>query len=234
MLAVVLAMSIQVLMPELAAGSATPRSIAHFVSLATAGASGRFDEVYHVEGPSQGTIEIAQIVPERGFNAGSGKWSFLYLTKSGISSQWIQMGSKSWDCWHKAEVTTWTCSGPGRFHESNGFIQSVEPFLPGLVIGEVTDLNQASQAKPDPVKHIKFFGTESASFGPLRCVKVDATGFGLVTSCLDHRGVLVTQEGGSYWTKISLLKYGSRVPDGAFELKGVSTSSGQTFSGIPS
>ena len=218
---------------EPTAGAAPSRSVSTFVSLARAGASGRFDELYRVEGPGNGIVEIAQEAPQRSFNAGSGRWSFVYKTQAGISSQWIQKGSASWDCWHGAGVTSWTCSGPGRFHQSNGFFLSVEPYIPGLVLGQVTNLIQAGQVKPDPVKSIAFFDSKSAGFGPLRCVKVDAIALGSVTSCLDRQGVLVALQGDSYWTKITLLKYRSGVPTSAFRLKGVSTSSGRNFTTVP-
>ncbi|MGO8862441.1 MAG: hypothetical protein ACLQRH_17010 [Acidimicrobiales bacterium] len=55
-------------------------------------------------------------------------------------------------------------------------------------------------------------------------MKVDET-----TSCLDHAGVMVSQQGGSYWTTITLVRYGSTVPSSAFILKGKSTSSGRKF-----
>ena len=217
-----------------AAGTSSSRSVSAFVALAKSGASGTFDEVYQVEGPNRGTIEIAQLVPQRPFNAGSGRWSFVYQTQTGISSQWIEEGSTSWDCWHFAGVTAWTCSGPGHFELSNGFIGSVEPYIPGLVLGEVTQLQQAGQLKPDPVKSIAFYGSKSTAFGRLRCLRVEATGVGTVTICLDHRGVLVTQRGGSRWRSITLLRYRSGVPNSAFVLKGKSTSSGQNFAAVPS
>jgi hypothetical protein len=216
-----------------AGATVRPPSTSSFVALAKVGASGKFDEVYQVEGPSRGTIEVSQVAPQQAFNAGSGRWSFVFRSATGISTQWIEMGSSSWDCWHKPGVTKWACSGPGHFQLSNGFILSVEPYIPGLILGEMTQLQQSSKIKPDPVKNIAFYSSKSSRFGPLRCVRVNAMGYGRVTSCLDRHGVLVTQQGGSYWSKITLLNYRSGVPGSAFRLKGMSTSSGSNFAVPP-
>jgi hypothetical protein len=212
-----------------AGGAARPQSTPSFVALAKVGASGKFDEAYQVEGPGNGIVEIAQEELQQPFNAGTGQWSFVYQTPTGTSSQWIEKGSSSWDCWHQSGVTTWTCSGPGHFQQSNGFILSVEPYIPGLVLDEMSQLQQSSKIKPDPVKSIGFYSSKSTRFGPLRCERVDAMGYGRVTSCLDRHGVLVTQQGGSYWSKITLLKYRSGIPGSAFRLMGANTSPGSSF-----
>jgi hypothetical protein len=98
----------------------------------------------------------------------------------------------------------------------------------------MANLQHATQVKPDPVRSIAFFGSKSATFGPLRCVKVEAIGIGTAKACLDQRGVLVTEKGSSDWPEITLLKYRSGVNDSAFRLNGTSTSFGHNFAATPS
>ena len=95
----------------------------------------------------------------------------------------------AWDCRRAPTATTWTCSGPGPFEPSNGFFLAVTPFIPGVVLGDVNQLVGGLAAQQ--VKGIRFYRSTSAHFGPLQCMEVDAT-----TSCLDHKGVMVSQQGG--------------------------------------
>jgi hypothetical protein len=87
----------------------------------------------------------------------------VYQAQAGISSQWIEKGSMSWDCWRTADVATWTCSGPGHFEDANGFGLSIEPYIPGVVLGEVEELQQALKIKPSPVKGTSLFGLSRTS-----------------------------------------------------------------------
>lgn len=219
------------------ASAASNGSLSTLGDLALAGVSGSFDEVYQVVGPGgSGTVEVAQKASpgHRPFVTGSGEWSFVYQTNLGISSQWIEKGSMSWDCWHPANVASWKCSGPGHFEDTNGFFLAIEPYIPGMVLDDVEELQQALKTKPSPVKGISLFGSNSTSFGPLRCVKVAAVGLGSpISSCFDGHGILVTQQGGSYLTTITLARYRSTVPRSAFQLKGTSKSSGRNFQTVP-
>jgi hypothetical protein len=196
-----------------------------FVALDRLGESGTFSAVYAVsQGSLAGTVEVAQEASprQRPFTTGPGKWSFLYQSLAGYASQWIERGTRAWDCRRAAGVTAWTCSGPGQFQLSNGFFLAVTPFIPGVVLGDINELTGGLKAHQ--VKGIQFFASMSARFGSLQCMKVDGT-----SSCLDDAGVLVSQQGGSYWTTITLLRRSSAVPSSAFVLKGRSTSSGRKF-----
>lgn len=214
------------------AGAASPPShetINAFVALARLGVSGTFSAVYAVSqgslaGSLAGTVEVAQEASprQRPFTTGPGKWSFLYQSSAGYTLQWIERGPRAWDCRRAAGVTAWTCSGPGQFQPSNGFFLAVTPFIPGVVLGDINELTGGLKAHG--VKGIQFFASMSARFGSLQCMKVDGT-----SSCLDHAGVLVSQQGGSYWTTITLLRRSSAVPSSAFVLNGKSTSSGRKF-----
>ena len=155
----------------------------------------------------------------------------LDLNQSGISSQWIEKGSMSWDCVRRPEETTWSCSGPGHYEEAKGFFLSTEPYIPGVVLSETNEPQRALKTKPSPVKGTSVFESTSATFGPLRCVRVDESTQGSsISTCFDRRGILVTQQGGSCWTAITLVRYRSTVPHSAFQLKGTSRSSGRNFS----
>jgi hypothetical protein len=215
------------------ASAASNGSPSNLSGLALAGVSGSFDEVYQVVGAGgSGTVEVAQKARpgHRPFVTGSGEWSFVYQTHTGFSFQWIEKGSESWNCWRRTDAATWTCSGPGHFEASNGFFLAIQPYIPGVVLDDVEELQQALKTKPSPVKGISLFGSNSTSFGPLRCVKVAAVGLGLpISSCFDVHGILVTQQGGSYWTTVTLARYGSTVLRSAFQLKGTSKSSGRNF-----
>lgn len=219
------------------AGALTGASTSKLASLAKAGVSGSFHEVYRVVGPVNGTVEVTRQAARgrRPYVTGPGKWSFVFRASTGISSQWIEEGSRAWDCWHFSGVVQWTCSGPGTYETANGFILSVEPYIPGVVLTEVEALQEALKTKPTPVKHLSLFGSTSAHFGPLQCLKVEAVGIGNITWCFDRHGVLVTQRGGSssYWTSVTLLEYQSAVPHSAFQLLGPSTSSGPNFTTVP-
>jgi hypothetical protein len=152
-----------------------------------------------------------------------GRWSFFYQSQTGASRQWIERGSQAWDCRRGGGATSWTCSGPGQFEDSNGFALSITPYIPDVVLGDISELTNGLQMHQ--VKGgIQFSTSTSSRFGPLQCMKVFGT-----TSCLDHAGVLVSQQGGSYWTTISLLQRSRSVPAAAFTLKGTSTSSGRSF-----
>jgi hypothetical protein len=220
-----------------AVGATSHESVSTFIAMEKAGVAGSFDEVYQVAvGPSTGTVEVAQEAARgvRPFVTGPGRWSFVFQAQTGISSQWIEKGSTAWDCWHFSGVTTWTCSGPGQFQESNGFALSVEPYIPGLVLTQAQQLQDGLKMRPSPVKQISFFESNSARFGPLRCLKVDALGLSSpFSSCFDHRGILVTEHGDSFWSSTTLLRYRSVVPKSPFQLKGKSESSGHGFVTVP-
>ncbi len=218
-----------------APGQTLPSS---FIALTESAISGSFEEIYSVAGPPRsGTVEVAQDAARgvRPFITGPGMWSFVYQTKSGISSQWIEKGPTVWDCWHFSGVTTWTCSGPGSFRAANGVIESVAPYIPGLVLTELQQLQEGLKAKPPLVKHVSFFDSKSAHFGPLRCLRANAVSVGTVSACFDRHGILVTQHGDlPFWTSITLLRFRSAVPHSAFQLLGPSRSSGSSFTAAPS
>jgi hypothetical protein len=116
----------------------------------------------------------------------------------------------------------WTCSGPGSFEPSNGFFLSIIPYIPGVVLDDISAVTDG--LKMHQVKDVRFLTSTSSRFGPLQCMKAYGT-----TSCLDHAGVLVSQRGGSYWTTVTLLQRRASVPASAFTLEGASTSSGRNF-----
>jgi hypothetical protein len=209
-----------------------------FISEAKRGVSGTFTAVYRLSGPGErGTVRVAQLKAPQPFNSGSGTWAFVYQTPSGISSQWIEKDSTAWDCWSRGDAPPWTCSGPGRFRLSNGFIESVLPYVPSDVLIEVSQLQGALTSEPSHLKQLSLFSSRNSQFGKLSCLKVDATGLGSpVTACLDHNGVLVRAWGelDTPWSSMTLQHYSSRVSQTAFRLEGPSTSSGTNFAGTPS
>lgn len=225
------------LVTTLAINSATASqpetSVASFVALAKHALAGTFTETYRLTGPgpSSGTSELFQQAPSGAFPfpTGHAKWSFLFQSQTGISSQWIEEGSTAWDCWRASTTTTWTCSGPGRFEESNGFFLSIEPYIPGDVIGDINELELGLKEKAPQIKNLTISDSISSRFGPLRCLAVDG-----IVSCFDRSGVLVSQRGGPYWSSITLIRRSSSVPRRAFNLVGMSTSSGEHFTVVPS
>ena len=205
--------------------SSPPQSVDSFLALAARGISGTFSEVYQVtQGPLSGTVDLAQKGPpgQLPLTKGPVRWSFVYQSKAGFSRQWIERGSRAWDCVRPKGVTRWTCSGPGQFEGSNGFLISITPYIPGVVlddIGEVRDGQETHLARG-----VRFSTSTSSRFGLLQCMEVSGS-----TACLDRAGVLVSQQGGSYWTTVTLLQRSASVPASAFTLRGRSTSSGHKF-----
>jgi hypothetical protein len=219
--------------PDAAASSSG--SVSAFIALAKVGASGTFDEEYQLSGPNGGTVEVAQEAARGGhpYITGSGQWSFVFLASSGTSWQWIEKGYSAWDCWHFSGVTTWTCSGPGTFRYVNGFLGSIAPYVPGIVQDEVGQLQEALSTKPPLVHHVIAYTAKSTRFGSLRCVRATAPGYGTVHACVDRHGVLVSQQGGSMWNDIALVRRTSVVRNSSFTSLGASTSSGANFSPVP-
>lgn len=212
------------------ASSAPPSSVATFVAAAHRALLGTFSEVYRLTGASSGIVELSQQAPSgvSPFPDGPGRWSFVYRSPTGISSQWIENGATAWDCWRFPHATSWTCSGPGQWGGSNGFALSVEPFVPGTLLGDLNELELGLKTKAPQLKGLEISESHSTQFGPLRCLRVDG-----VTSCIDHAGVVVRQRGGSSWKTLSLLQRSSSVPKAAFTLLGTSSSSGSRFTLVP-
>jgi hypothetical protein len=218
------------------AAASTPsdsRSVEAFVTSANHALSGTFTEVYRLTGPNSGIVELSQQAPAGvdPFPTGHGRWSFLLQATTGLSSQWVEKGSTAWNCWRAATQTTWTCSGPGRFEEANGFILATEPYVPGTLAGDGSELEAGLKERAPEVRGIEFASSESPQFGPLRCLTVD-----LSTTCIDRSGVLVSQQSRSsysYWSSITLLRRSSSVSATAFTPVGKSTSAGKNFVLVP-
>ena len=228
---VVIALVAPVRIPLASASQQPETSVTTFIASAKHALTGTYTEVYRVTGPSGGTVHVFQQArPGRfPFTTGSGSWSFLFLAQTGVSSQWIEHGSTAWDCWQPVSGTSWTCSGPGHFEETNGFFQSVEPYIPGVVIGELNSLETGLREKAPQVKNLVVSESTSPQFGPLRCLTADGT-----TACIDRSGVLVNQQGGSgYWSNITLVRRSHSVPAIAFKTMGKSTSWGKNFTTLP-
>lgn len=217
--------------PFAAASQQSQSSVSTFMASARHGLTGTYTEVYRVTGPNGGTVSVFQQAHsgEFPFTTGPGRWSFLFQAQSGISSQWIEHGSTSWDCWRPATDTTWSCSGPGHFEETNGFFQSVEPYIPGVMMGELNQLQTGIKERAPEVKNLVISESSSPQFGPLRCLTADGT-----TACIDRTGVLVNQHGSGYWSSIMLVRRSPLVPATAFNLVSKSTSDGKNFTAVPS
>jgi hypothetical protein len=228
----VLAMALS-LVPSWSASGATPASspqtVGSFLALATKGISGTFSESYQVtQGSLSRTVDLAQKGPPGGLPLNKGsvpssvRWSFVYRTQMGHSMQWIEKGSRAWDCVRNDGAARWTCSGPGQFQPSNGFALSTVSYIPGVVLSDISEVTNGQETHP--ALGTRFSTSASPRFGPLQCMEALGT-----TSCLDHAGVLVSQQGGPYWTTVTLLQRSPSVPASAFALKGKSTSSGRKF-----
>jgi len=217
--------------PSGATASSTDATVKAFVASAKHALTGTFTEVYRVIGPSSGTVTLYQQAPA-GVNPvpmGRGRWAFMYQATTAISSQWIEKGAAAWDCWRPAtETVSWTCSGPGHFEEVNGFILATRPYIPSVVGGDINALETGLKVRAPQVRVIEVSRATSPQFGPIRCLHVDS-----ITSCIDQSGTLVSQNGGSYWTNITLLKRSATVPSSAFRLVGRSTSAGKKFIVVP-
>jgi hypothetical protein len=202
-----------------------PQTVASFLALATRGISGTFSASYQVaQGPLSRTVDLAQegSSEQLPLTSGAARWSFVYRTPAGHSMQWIERGSRVWDCVRNKGAPKWTCSGPGRFQPSNGFILSTTPYIPGVVFNDIAAVRNGLATHQ--ALGIQFFTSTSPRFGPLQCMEALGT-----TSCLDRAGVLVSQEGGPYWTTVTLLRRNASIPASAFTLRGKSTSSGRRF-----
>jgi hypothetical protein len=189
-----------------------------FIRLAEKGATRTFAGVYQVTGAHSGEIEVDQKQDPLAFNQGSGTWSFVYRASEGISSQWIQKGSSSYDCWQAASDTTWTCSGPGSYRQANGFILATEPFIPSGLTGQLNQLQEA-QGHKGWVKSLTIFKSHSPQFGVLSCMKVMAlTLSSPATICIDHNGTMVSETNwpGGYFSNVSLEHHGTSIPSAAF------------------
>lgn len=208
----------------LAAASNSKASLASFLTQAKHGVSGTFYEIYDVSGPVSGTVKVAQQDPSGDLpsSTGRGRWSFLFEATSGDSAQWIEHGPRAWDCLRRPGSIEWTCSGPGTFQHSNGFALAITPYIPMMVLSQITAAD--ADLKPKELETARFNSIASAQFGVLECMTIVG-----LTSCLDRDGVLVSQHGGTYWTNISLELRSSSIPRSAFTLEGKSTSSGREF-----
>lgn len=217
-----------------AEGTRAPNAgVTSFLSLAKRGLSGSFSEVYRISHQeSAGTVDVAQQAsPGRiPFVTGPGTWSFLFQNQAGYSSQWIEKGPMSSDCWRPPGSTEWTCSGPGQFRYVNGYLLAIAPYVPGQFLGDLNQLEGALTGSKMPgiekimkkaIEGITFSRSDSPRFGPLECMKVTD-----LTTCLDRSGVVVSQryENGA---SITLLSHSSVVPRSAFTLKG--ETAGGTF-----
>ena len=220
--------------PVLSASGATfsssPPTVSSFLGLAERGLSGTFSESYRVtqgspsEGYLSGTVDLAQHAPpgQLHLTKSTVRWSFVYLAQVGPSRQWIEKGSRVWDCIRDKGAAKWTCSGPGPYEPSNGFALAIQPYIPGVVLDNISEVTNG--LKTHQAMGIHFSTSTSSQFGPLQCMEALGT-----TSCLDQQGVLVSQQGGSYWTTIALLRRSASAPTSAFTLRGKSTSSGRKF-----
>jgi hypothetical protein len=205
--------------PSSTARTKSPESLD---GLATRGVSGSFYEVYQVQqGSMEGTVEIAQEASSGHWpgTTGPGKWSFVYREPNGYATQWIETGPTSWACVDPSGTDTWRCSGPRPFQNSNGFLLAIVPFIPLTVVDEI------QQLRTTPAEHEKIFyyASSSHSFGPLRCLRVRGENFQPISACFDDHGILVSQDGGSFWSTITLLSYRSAAPASAFKLKAKSS-----------
>ena len=212
-----------------------PNPVTQFIGQAEKGASGRIHAWYSVTaGPHAGVIEIAQQVAPHDLNPASGTWSFLFQSSQGISSQWIQKGSSSWDCWHFASVSTWHCTGPGTFVSSNGYAESVAPYIPLTASGQLSQL-QVALTHRGRVKQIATFAAESKQFGKLSCLKVMAiTLSSPETVCIDRDGLIVNIHNASgFFTNVTLLRTSKSIPPAAFVPVGP-IAPGSQFSPVPS
>lgn len=223
-----LAMMTLVLVPSWSASAATPSSppqtVGSFLALAARGISGTFSESYQAtQGSLSGTVDLAQQGPpgQLLLTKGPVRWSFVY-TQAGHSMQWIERGSRAWDCVRGEGAPRWTCSGPGQFQPSNGFALSITPYVPVVVRNDISEVTNGLQTHQD--LGIRFSTSTNSRFGPLQCMEALGT-----TSCLNQAGVLVSQQGGPYWTTVTLLQRSASVPASAFTLRGRSTSSGHKF-----
>lgn len=220
--------------PRSSGAPALPKSLPQFIRLAKQAAAGTFAATYQVGGARSGVVVVAQRKAPEPSNPGSGTWSFMFQTPNAISSQWIQKGSTSWDCWRFASAKAWTCSGPGTYRTVNGFILSINPYIPMSVTSQLNQLQQAIQHKGE-VRSTSIFHAQSKKFGEETCLKVSALTSATGTMCIDRMGVLVSEEGGfGPFPSISLRQYGRSIPRNAFVLLGTSTSSGSAFLAIPS
>lgn len=195
-----------------------PLSAQGFIRLAEKGATRTFAGLYQVTGAHTGMIEVDQKQHPQAFDPGSGTWSFVYRSTQGISSQWIQKGSLSYDCWQPAGDATWTCSGPGSYRQVNGFILATEPFLPSGVVGQLRQLDEA-QGHKGWIKSLSITQTHSTQFGGLSCMKVMAlTMSSPATICIDHEGTLVSERNwpGGYFSNVSLEQHDTSIPSAAF------------------
>lgn len=112
-------------------------------------------------------------------------------------------------------------AGPGSFNDVNGYLMAIEPYVPGQLIGEASELEGAFHYQTQPLERtahmilaaITFSGAGSALFGPLRCMKASS-----YTTCLDAAGVMVSQRSGP--ETITLLRHSAAVPAAAFKLEG--------------
>lgn len=227
-------------------------SVGQFIHRAEQGLKGSFVEWYRIttDGPHlppgpDGTIEVAQRRPPEGFKgcsgslcAGSGVWSYVFRPSSASSwsSQWIEKGTSSWDCWEGPGEAAWTCTGPGTFAGSNGFLQSIAPYVSSEVRWQLGLIRQA-MAHKGVIRRLSTFRSHSARFGPLDCLTVKGRWEGLATTmCIDRDGQVVSQQGagGYFWeSDITLLGFSRSVPSGAFTPLGT-VPPGSGFVTIPS
>jgi hypothetical protein len=216
-----------VLVPTWRATAATPSSppqnVVLFLALAARGISGTFSESYRAtQGPLSRTIDLAQRGPQGQLPLLKDpvRWSFVYRTQAGHSMQWIERGSRAWDCVRNKGAPRWTCSGPGQFQPSNGFALATTPYIPGVVLNDIAEVTNGLETHQALSIHLST--STSPRFGPLECMKALGT-----TSCLDRAGVLVSQQGGPYRTTVTILERNASIPASAFAPKGRSTSSGR-------
>ena len=198
--------------------SSGPLSVPRFIELGEGGTNGRFAASYDVAGAHSGAIEVVQKQAPLALNPGSGTWSFVYRADQGFSSQWIQKGASSYDCWQATSDTTWSCTGPGTYRQVNGFILATTPFIPMGVAGQLSLLHEALRHK-GWVKSLSVFMSHSKEFGALNCLKVMALSLGApATICIDHSGTMVREKNwpGGYFSNVTLVRYATKLPSDAF------------------
>ena len=202
------------------APTSLPSTPSGFIRSATAAAERTFAATYRVTGSHRGVVRVAQKVHPDPSDPGSGTWSFVFRSTSGISSQWIQQGSSSSDCWRPtADGAPWSCTGPGTYHQVSGFLLSTAPFVPSGVVSQLALLQEAF-GHDGWVQHAEVSKRHSRHFGELRCLEVRAISLGApVTMCIDRHGTMVRESDwpGGYFTDVSLVRRSATLPQGAFE-----------------
>jgi hypothetical protein len=190
-----------------AAGSARPSIVEHssaspgverFLALEERGLRGSFELSYHVNGypgghglSGDGTLVVAQRATPgtSAWPTGPGEWSFHLTQVPDAVFQWVEFGNKAEDCWAWPRHPTMTCTGPGTYSASNGFILSTLAFIPGSVFVDLkADVGGVDGQRGEPASVFRAEG--SAITGPLLCLRTDVTDSWTV--CLTNDGVVAS------------------------------------------